>query len=91
MCVCVCVCVYVCVCVRVCVCVCVCACVCLCVCVRVCVCVCVRVCVHVVNIGEPPNKGHFGDNIDSADLFFVELEVFVFGRFKMYCRNYTGL
>ena len=21
---------------------------------------------------EPPNKGHFGDNINSADLFFVE-------------------
>ena len=22
--------------------------------------------------GEPPNKGHFGDDINSADLFFVE-------------------
>ena len=21
---------------------------------------------------EPPNKGHFGDDINSADLFFVE-------------------
>ena len=21
---------------------------------------------------EPPNKGHFGDNINSVDLFFVE-------------------
>ena len=37
---------------------------------------------------EPANKGHFGDNINSADLFLVE--VFLFGRFKMYCRNYTG-
>ena len=31
----------------------------------------------------PPNKGHFGDNMNSADLFFVE-------RFKMYCTNCTG-
>ena len=41
-------------------------------CVCVCVCVCACVCVCVVIIGEPPNKGHFGDNIDSADLFFAE-------------------
>ena len=24
------------------------------------------------NLVEPLNKGHFGDNINSADLFFVE-------------------
>ena len=25
-----------------------------------------------VNTAEPPNKGHFGDHINSADSFFVE-------------------
>ena len=25
-----------------------------------------------LSTGEPPNKGHFGDDINSADLFFVE-------------------
>ena len=30
---------------------------------------------------NPPNKGHFGDGINSADLFFVE-RFLVFGRFK---------
>ena len=36
----------------------------------------------------PPNNGHFGASINSADLFFVE--VFLFGKFTMYCRNYSG-
>ena len=38
---------------------------------------------------EPPNKGHFGDDINSADLFFVE-RFSSWGGVKMYCRNYTG-
>ena len=37
---------------------------------------------------EPPNKGHFGDDINSADLFFVEF--FPLWGVQMYCRNYTG-
>ena len=32
---------------------------------------------------EPPNKGHFGDNINSADMFFVE-RLSSLRRFKMY-------
>ena len=36
----------------------------------------------------PPNKGHFVDGKNSADLFFVEF--FLFGRFEMYCRNFPG-
>ena len=27
---------------------------------------------HLRHTGEPPNKGHFGDGINSTDLFFVE-------------------
>ena len=31
---------------------------------------CIHVCIqHTV---EPPDKGHFGDNLNSADLFFVK-------------------
>ena len=33
--------------------------------------------------------GHFVDNINSADLFFVERFSFLL-RFKMYCKNDTG-
>ena len=44
---------------------------------QVCMCTCVRVYVvcnrmHVIHTVEPPNEGHFGDNINSANLFFVE-------------------
>ena len=38
---------------------------------------------------EPLNKGHFGDSINSADLFFVE-RFSSLGGSKCYCRNYTG-
>ena len=34
-------------------------------------------------IVEPPNKGHFGDNINSADVSFVE-RLFSLRRFKIY-------
>ena len=30
---------------------------------------------HVLYTVEPPNKGHFGDNINSDVLSFVEIEV----------------
>ena len=29
-------------------------------------------CAHVYGTVDPPNKGHFGDSINPADLFFVE-------------------
>ena len=35
---------------------------------------------------EPPNKGHFR----LTKIQLICREVFLFGRFKMYCRNYTG-
>ena len=66
----------------------------------VCMCVYVYMCIAYVHahmhahVNEcnsgPPNKGHFGDIIESADLIVLCREVFFFGTFKMYCRNYTG-
>ena len=38
---------------------------------------------------KPPNNGHFGAGINSADLFFVK-RFFLFGKSQMYCRNYTS-
>ena len=39
---------------------------------------------------EPPNTGHFGDNLNSADMLFVERFSSVGGSNRMYYRNYTG-
>ena len=40
---------------------------------------------------EPPNKGHLGVGINSADLFLEErFSSLGARRFKMYCRNFTG-
>ena len=41
------------------------------------------------NTVEPPNKGHFGD-WHKFSWFVLCREIIPFGRFKMYCRNYTG-
>ena len=37
---------------------------------------------------EPPDKGHFGDNINSAELFFVQR--FPLWKVQMYNKKYTG-
>ena len=47
----------------------------------------VNECLYIYTV-EPPNKGHFGDNINSADLSFVE-RLSSLRRFKMYY-NYIG-
>ena len=45
----------------------------------------VHVCIQTV---EAANEGRFGNDINSADLFLFR-EGFLFGQFKIYCRNYV--